>query len=899
MNNIPATRLTLYAFISAIETDLRRFISFNTNDIMKESIFDSVLLRRLKDRMKRNNDFDESISNLILYLDFGDCICLINKMKSFFPQKFIKELDDLTSNLEKIIVIRNRVMHSRPLEFEDFPTVCLFLDGISKYSVLDWDNTIDVKEKIKKDPSVIFGIRIPDFSDQIEERIIHNLPPAEFDDTGYIGRDKDIEQIKKKLYGNYPVISIIGDGGIGKTALLLKCLYDLIDDLKQPYDAIIWVSLKTKVLNNGEFKNIDNTITTTLDIYKEIKDVLIGDVFEDEDIDVLIKNIQEYMSEFHILLVLDNLETINTESIREFLLNIPAGSKLVITSRIGIGEFETRYILEGLNKKESIFYLKRLAQNNQIKDILNTPDNQLDEICKHLHSNPLAIKWFVANIFKGEPIESVLSHTNDLTSYCMSNVYDKLSKDAKNVLDTLLIYNKETTDAELVYLLNSDAIIHRKALNELMTTNMIRMKSVSENGERKSLFSITDFAKEYLQQHCKPTNDTFLNINKRIKTLKGLSQNLNLDIDINPYDPKALTYSSKKHDEIIAAYSLKQALVYSGKQDFNKALEHINRAKDIAPTYHEVYKIAGFINASHGNYYTADREYQTAIQCKADSSPLLFLYAGFKMRFLEDFDDALELTIRAENLDKNNINIKLQKARLYMFMNRFEESNVLFQQLLSYNDSTIKIKKISVDLAAENLRRWAEKCNTEGKLLQSISLLKEAIVVIESLDKHERDSKIITTLCRIVFMIINCCKSIEEDNNECIRLLINTLEKYGKKIRFSDKYSDVIRGINSLYPRLSTDIRKQVQIFVFEDIKAMAKKIEENDEGIIIEKYSTYGFICNNTYPKLFFYWTDYEGEFSQLNIGDRVRFSLGENAKGICGKQINLVKKYDDSISA
>ena len=58
-------------------------------------------------------------------------------------------------------------------------------------------------------------------------------------------------------------------------------------------------------------------------------------------------------------------------------------------------------------------------------------DEQLNDICEKLHSNPLAIKWFVANLMKGEPIQSILSNTQDLTFYCMSNVYDKLSQNAK------------------------------------------------------------------------------------------------------------------------------------------------------------------------------------------------------------------------------------------------------------------------------------------------------------------------------------------------------------------------------------------------------------------------------------------------------------------------------------
>ena len=293
-------------------------------------------------------------------------------------------------------------------------------------------------------------------------------------------------------------------------------------------------------------------------------------------------------------------------------------------------------------------------------------DEQLNDICEKLHSNPLAIKWFVANLMKGEPIQSILSNTQDLTFYCMSNVYDKLSQNAKTVLETLLIYNKDSSDAELAYLLELDSIWHRKALNELMATNMIRMKTISNHSEKKSVFSITDFAKEYLYQHCRPSNSSFIKVNRRIKELKALGQSLSINVEVNPYNPTSITYQSNS-DQIIAAYNLKQALVCSGNSDYEKSYMYIERAKDIDPNYFEIYKVSGFIYSRSGDYFKADTEYQTAIQCKPNSPSLLFLYAGFKMRYLEDFEEALMLTERAEEIDSENVDIKIQKQDCICF----------------------------------------------------------------------------------------------------------------------------------------------------------------------------------------------------------------------------------------
>ena len=106
-----ATRLTLYALISAIETDLRKFILSNTDVNTQAVIFDEDLMKRLIERSKSSMELDIEITTLIQYLDFGDCISLISKFKNVFPDSFKIQLKSLTELLINISPIRNRVMH--------------------------------------------------------------------------------------------------------------------------------------------------------------------------------------------------------------------------------------------------------------------------------------------------------------------------------------------------------------------------------------------------------------------------------------------------------------------------------------------------------------------------------------------------------------------------------------------------------------------------------------------------------------------------------------------------------------------------------------------------------------------------------------------------------------------
>lgn len=879
--NVSATRLTLYALISAIEMDLRSFIINNINEVNEKLIIDEELEKKLNDRSKKDMQFYYEIETKIEYMDFGDCVSIINKFKKVFPDSFKNDIQEIIQALNNIIPIRNRVMHSRPLEFTDLTNVVDFVSEHSNSKLIMFRETIDIKNQINNNPAIVFSLKIPEFKEESDEKIYNNLPPVEFDDTGFIGRKKDIDIIKNKISGNHNVISVIGDGGIGKTALVLKCMYDILDNDEQIFDAIIWVSLKTRTLSNGEFINIKNSINSTLGVYEEIKNMLIGSIIEDEK--NIMESIIEYMTEFKVLLVLDNFETINSDDVREFFDKIPNGSKVVITSRIGVGEFETRHVLGGLNSKERISYVKRLAQSYNLIDILKLDENEIDKICERVYSNPLAIKWIIASIFKGVPIEVILTHTEELTNYCMSNVYDKLSLESKKILEVMLIYQKECGQAEIGYLIEMDSIKMNKAINELLTTNMMRMRTISEDGLRKSLFSITEFAREYLIQYCRPSQVAFKNINKKIRELKGLGQNLNINADVDPYNPRSITFSSRS-DELLAAYNLLQALTASSKGDSENAYKYIEKAKQISPNYFEVYKISAFIEASKGNTFAADEEYKIALQCKNNNAPLLFLYAGFRMRFLDDFETALEYLNVAHSLDSENLDIKIQIARVYMLLNKYDIADDKFTKLLMLDTKfKNKQKRITVNYSADNARRWAELLVKKEEYEQAFNLLEKAIHYINMLDENEKDSKVISTVCKIMGNLVNLATLVSYDSQSGgIDILCNIFDQYKYKLLYNELYKSAIGSINKSKINLSDGNKEKVNKIV--EFNTFGK---DENEGIIFKIRKGYGFIRNQKYDGLFFHYGDCIDDFSGFSEGQKVKFVLSSNEKGMCATSI------------
>jgi LuxR family glucitol operon transcriptional activator len=394
------TRLTMFALISALENDLRVIIQqiidnsgnspINDVVVVPENIFEKAK-RRFE---KCSNDFDEcDISDIINYIDYQESMEIILRNICYLPLQhqeiFLNK--PLVEDFKKSTQIRNRVMHSRPLEYSDLQDLNDLCEKIFKLDKKhrSFTELWAISSAIKNDPGVTLKYSIPE-CDIDENAIQNNLPLPDFDDTGYIGRSDLVDRIVSLCKGSFPVISILGDGGIGKTALALKVAYRLVDDSTHPFDAVIWSSSKTTQLNLFELHEIDGAIRTSLDLFNTISNTLVYET------DNPINNIIEYLSLFKILLIIDNLETIIDSNITDFLQCLPKESKVLITSRIGLGRFEYPVFIEPMTMPDSVKLLRNYAKLRGIKILYQANAELLSTYCSKMNSNPGYIKWFVA-----------------------------------------------------------------------------------------------------------------------------------------------------------------------------------------------------------------------------------------------------------------------------------------------------------------------------------------------------------------------------------------------------------------------------------------------------------------------------------------------------------------------
>ncbi|MEG1009379.1 MAG: NB-ARC domain-containing protein [Clostridia bacterium] len=713
-----ATRMSCFALISAVESDIRNIIFHEVNheeDLHK--ILPQDVLQNASNRLRLDNSDDSIKGNQLLdlleYVDFYDLSKILHKIKNqqvFFTSE---QLIFITTFLEKLTPARNRVCHSRPLEIEDFSALLDFsyeLLRIQKDTA--WKN-LNYAVKNLNDTNFVLTNSIPDFWKKDKDKILQNLPLTEFDDTGFLGRKEDRKKITDLIISNTRVISIIGEGGIGKTALAQRCLYDILELCEsQPedsriFDMILWVSLKTNRLTQSGAVNIKNAITNSSDMFKDIYKNLAMDY--DGSLDDVLKEILEYLETFKILLCIDNLETISSSEVRNFLSQIPNNSKVIITTRMGLGEIEYRFKLDKLNDKDSIELLRHMAKLLNISSLLKKNTESLKSICKKLYNNPLLIKWYVFNEASGNNMRDFLDKNSqsfkDALKFCFENLYDNLDDLEIDTISAIACIKKPVTNVELKYYLDDlDEIQLQQALNQLFNSSML---VAAVEGDNEKLYSLTGIAEEYITSLRPVNKDFYQKIKTKQKQLQLLIENERKQKNHYKYDLSNIHSTNK--DETICALYLKQAIAAFRSEGYEQAKIFIDKAKALMPEYSEIYRINSFIMRD-ANPFVAETELETAIEYSPKDSLTRYAYAKFLVEE-EDFLRAEEQINEALKLDPNENALITFKAWVLTLNGNYIDALVIYERLLNEPDlisSHRKFRASTFDQAISCYKRYAE-----------------------------------------------------------------------------------------------------------------------------------------------------------------------------------------------
>ncbi|OHC20671.1 MAG: AAA family ATPase [Pseudomonadales bacterium RIFCSPHIGHO2_12_FULL_40_16] len=739
------SRMTAYALISAIEEDLRDSIKSSLGDQNHtDGKFDQSLTTRAKARLEKDLGFkyeENTIDNLVDYFDLGDTFQIINAHSDFFNESFASEIKKRTKELEKIIPLRNRVMHVRPLNYDDLPVLADFCEELRKENTSPWTNINDTLLKLDEDPSFVLSLKIP--THELDEKIPHNLPLPDFDETGLIGRDITVKQVKKLCYGGFPVISIVGEGGVGKTALALKVAYELLEDEKCPFDAIVWVTSKTTQITVNEIRDIHGAITSSIGVLQEISNQLSGQIIENP-----FEEIVEYLGTFKIALFIDNLETIMDNRIRDFVSSLPDGSKLIITSRIGLGAFEYPIKLSGIEEKYASQLLRTLGRLRGVQSLVKQDETTLRRYANRMYLSPGYIKWFVSAMQTGLAAEEILQNSSLFLEFCMSNVYEFLSQNARELTSTMQCAPGWKDIAELSYLTGFEAIKIQKSLQELMATNMLAESSKATGGSIKTTYQLAELARAYLNKHHRPSNTFQQKIKNTRNKLNSMIELHGSNNGHNKYSP--LNFKVRLKADRVIVKILHDAMRHIANGQHDLAYGILEEARRLAPDYFEVPRTLAYFHQKAGNFQEARESYELAIALSPNTPQLHLWFGRFILREEESVDDAVEQFEIASKLDSTSPEIDLPLARGYLFQHRFADVKKIIEKLSEKADLLDDIlRKTYYDTRVQVKYREADDKCLSGDFSGSIILLNELRAEFDSIPEDCKDFHIRSKLSKI------------------------------------------------------------------------------------------------------------------------------------------------------
>ena len=841
--NYKIKRNLLFEYISSIEIDLREYLK--TNYITVENFKEKIINRIESDFPGKSSQLYEM--QKYNFLDFGDYTQILSL---FFKERqaLNKEIKELIKELEIITPIRNRVMHSRPLLSDDDTKIISFTKKYKLFdNIISFDHLADSLEKVENNPNYFYD-KTPDFNCvYIQKAIEHNLPMVDYDDTGFVGREEVKNKIVKKLKSAYPTISIIGDGGIGKTSTVLSCIYDIIDSEDFGFEKVIWVTLKTKALLDGEFKDIKNSFKSFTECIEK------NEILKKEGtttIDMLLF----YMSVFKTLLILDNLETINSEDIRNLFEDLPMGSKIIITSRIGIREYESRLVLPKFTETEALYYFRKLVNVYDVNVLRKKKDEEINKYLSKLYYSPLCIKWFVINVGKGNNPDIIVNSQEELVEFCLSNVFDKLSDMAKYIIQILLVKQTSCSIAELVYINNANYTFSIEAINELCACNFLEQ---TEYG----VYNIPDFAKKYLK-HKLDNIEQINEIKEKNNKLVGMLENLSRDIHLTEKNHPLSFFPSNNNEKIATIYMLK-CIECSKRNNFDEMDQFYDAATKAAPKFADIYKAAAYLYGKNSQDTKAIDNYNLALEYSKNENDAAYVksfYALYLTNFKFNYEEAERYIVEAMQQIPDNPNFIANYARVLKCQKRFEEAATQIFELLNSELFVTEYLKRNlyseyVDIKArhiEYIENDSEKCKVLNELIKYIEKIRYDYF---SVGLYKAFARILKNM-----IFINMRKSISKQIN-----------------LFVDKYFSYILFVNFRNPDFEITVEQLNKILLNKiDLLNYTCQFSKEEVGFIdsINKEKGYGFIRIRKWEtKLFFHVTQVNFEFSEKIIGEKVSF--------------------------
>lgn len=342
--------------VDSLEQDLRYAIErFVPDELSPEDIFGSMYAKLLARRASADAPDTEAMT---AYLHPQESRDILLHHADALPPELGQVLESTVTALDAFVPVRNRIVRGRPLQPEDLDQVGAFIE---RFQSAHFPLTTAALGQLASDsgwqPKPRAGSGPLDL-------VLHNLPTADFDETGLLGREQLVNEIVAMVKRRRYPIMLRGEGGIGKTALALEVAYRFIDDPESPFDAVLWTSLKTEQLTTAGVQDLSNALRDVAGVAAVVGTAV------DETFRGGIEELGAVIGEMRTLIVVDNLETLHGDEF--FALDDALSDRdvtFLLTSRVGTGDRTQTRDVGPLDEASATQLFRNFARSNGSYDL--------------------------------------------------------------------------------------------------------------------------------------------------------------------------------------------------------------------------------------------------------------------------------------------------------------------------------------------------------------------------------------------------------------------------------------------------------------------------------------------------------------------------------------------------
>jgi hypothetical protein len=322
----------------------------------------------------------------------------------------------------------------------------------------------------------------------VQGNVFGNIPPTPI---GYVNRIALQREVRQCLLDDrHPIVTLVGRGGIGKTALALSVLHE-VENLER-FGATVWLSARDIDLLPEGPKLVSADVLSLKDMAKEFVRLLQAPDAKVKGFDAVAYfggALTKSPDGFPILFAFDNFETVRGPGdLYAFLdTHIRLPNKILITTRSR--DFKADFPVEvtGMNEEESKQLIDVVADGLGIRESLTS--EYRSQLIRESEGHPYIIKILLGEVARAKmlvKVQRIVASKDKILDALFERTYSSLSPAAKQVFLTMCNWRSTIPRIALEAVMlrpANERMDVEEAIEELIRTSFVEEVVASEDNE--------------------------------------------------------------------------------------------------------------------------------------------------------------------------------------------------------------------------------------------------------------------------------------------------------------------------------------------------------------------------------------------------------------------------------